>query len=69
MPLQSQMALQAFEKWAIDFVGPISPPGKKTSALYIITAIDYVKRWEEAQAVRDCTTETDTHFIFYQILT
>ena len=44
MPLQPQMALQAFEKWAIDFVGPINPLGKKTGARYIITATDYVKR-------------------------
>jgi hypothetical protein len=33
------MALQTFEKWAIDFVGPINPPGKHTGARYIITAM------------------------------
>ena len=27
MPLQLQMALQAFDKWAINFIGPINPPG------------------------------------------
>ena len=64
MPLQPQMALQAFEKWAIDFVGPINPLGKKTSVRYNITATDYVTRWDEAQAVKDCTTDTATHFIF-----
>ena len=69
MPLQPQMALQAFKKWAIDFDGPINPPGKKTCARYIITAKDYVTRWVEAQVVRDCTTETAKHFIFDQILT
>ena len=58
------MALQAFEKWAIDFVGPINPPGKKTGARYIITATDYVTRWAEAQAVKDCTADTAAHFIF-----
>jgi len=25
----------------IDFVGPIKPPGKRTGARYIITAIEY----------------------------
>ena len=63
------MALQAFVKWAIDFVGPIKPPWKKIGARYIITATDYVTRWVEAEAVKDCTIDTDTHFIFEQILT
>ena len=59
------MALQAFEKWAIDFVGPINPPGKKTGARYIITATGYVTRWAEAQAVKYYTADTTVHFIFY----
>ena len=63
------MALQAFEKWAVNFVCLINPLGKKTGARYIITAIDYVTCWEEAQAVRDCTAETIAHFIFEHILT
>jgi len=53
MPLVPQVTLYSFEKWATDFVGPIGPPKKKTSARYIITVTDYLTRWAEIQLVRD----------------
>ena len=28
MPLQPQVLIEPFEKWALDFVGPVSPPSK-----------------------------------------
>lgn len=58
------MALQAFEKRAIYFIGPIDPPGKKIGVFYIITTIKYVTRWAESKVVKDCRTDTATHFIF-----
>ena len=44
MPLNPQMTLKPFEKWAIDFVGPIQAQGK-TCARYIITTTEYLTRW------------------------
>eukprot|EP00253_Pinus_taeda_P027084 PITA_27084 len=45
MPLQPQVTLEPFEKWGMDFVGPINPPSRKRS--YIIVCIDYLTKWVE----------------------
>jgi transposase InsO family protein len=63
------MTLQAFEKWAIDFMGPINPPGKCTGERYIITMTEYLTRWAKARAVKDCSATTATCFIFDNIIT
>jgi transposase InsO family protein len=63
------LTLQAFEKWAIDFVIPINPPRKRTGARYIIIATEYLTRWAEARAVKDCSETTTAHFIFDDIIT
>eukprot|EP00253_Pinus_taeda_P004566 PITA_04566 len=68
MPLNPQMMLQPFEKWAIDFMGPIQPQGK-TGARYIITTMEYLTRWAEAQPVKDCTGATAANFLFEHVLT
>jgi transposase InsO family protein len=36
---------------------------------YIITMIEYLTRWVEATPVKDCSTETTTHFLFEQVIT
>ena len=69
MPLKPQVTLQAFDKWAIDFVGPINPSGKHTGARYIITATYYLTRWAEATPVKDCIAVIAAQFIIENILT
>ena len=68
MPLVPQVTLQAFYKWAIDFVGPINTPTNKSGAIYIITATDYLTYWVKAQPVKNCSTATTAKFIFGNIL-
>jgi hypothetical protein len=69
LPLHPVRALQAFEKWVVDFIGPINPSAKHSKARYIITATDYLTRWDEAEAVQDCSTDTTARFIFENVIT
>eukprot|EP00253_Pinus_taeda_P012726 PITA_12726 len=68
LPLNPQVLLQPFEKWAIDFAGPIQPPGKKKVVWYIIIETKYLTGWAEVQPVKDCTRETIVKFLFEYVL-
>jgi len=68
MPLVPINPSQTFEIWAIDFVGPISTPGRRTKARYIITAVEYVTKWAEAEAVTTCSSEVAAKFIYDNII-
>jgi hypothetical protein len=54
-PLQPQMVLEPFDKWAIDFVGPINPPSRRHS--YILVCTDYVTKWMEEKALSTTTEQ------------
>jgi hypothetical protein len=43
-PLYQQVTLQAFDKWEIDFIGPISPSTRRLGERYIITVKEYLTR-------------------------
>ena len=68
MPLQPQMMQQPFNKWAINFVGPIELRGK-TGVRYIITATEYLTRWAKAWPVKNCMAATAAKFLFMNVLT
>jgi len=67
MPLQPQIAIELFEKWALEFVGPISPMSNKKK--YILVCIDYITKWVEAKALYVATKKEVVEFLFEYIFT
>lgn len=51
--------MHPFEKWEIDFVGPINPPSHHDRYQYILMAMDYIAKWAEAEATR----KDDKHLV------
>lgn len=67
MPLQPQVLIQPFEKWAPDFVGPINLASRKKR--YIIVCTDYVTKWVEAKAIPRATEQVVVDFLHEDIFT
>ena len=68
MPLQPQVNFEPFEKWFMEFVGPINRPSKQKS--YIIVCTDYLKKWAETKGIKEAIEEKVDEFlrenIFYK---
>jgi hypothetical protein len=69
IPLNPQVTLQAFDKWAIEFVGSINPQARRSRARYIITATKYLTGWVEVAPVPDCTIDIVAWFLFKNVVT
>jgi hypothetical protein len=67
--LNPLVTFQEFDKWAIDFIEPIKPQERRSGERYIIIAIKYLTRWEEATLVTDYTVETNAWFLFENVVT
>jgi hypothetical protein len=60
IPLKSQLVIEPFEKWDLDFVGPINPSSRQNS--YILVCTDYVTKWVEAKALVKATKKLFQNF-------
>eukprot|EP00253_Pinus_taeda_P026043 PITA_26043 len=67
MPLQPQLLIEPFEKWALDFIGPINPSFKQNK--YLLVCIDYVTKWVEAKALFSATENSVISFLYEDIFT
>eukprot|EP00253_Pinus_taeda_P034665 PITA_34665 len=65
MLLQPQIVLEPFEKWALDFLGPINPSSIWRS--YILVCIGYVRKWVKVKALTRTTEQTASDFQFEDI--
>lgn len=68
MPLCPILAQAPFEKWGLDFIGPISPPARRTNARYILIAIDFLTKWTEAKVMKTCDVQSTTRFLYKMII-
>jgi len=62
MPLNLQLVIEPFERWALDFIGPINPSSNQKT--YILVATEYVTKWVEAEALPRATEDSVIHFLF-----
>jgi len=69
MPLLLINPSVTYGTWSIYFVGPFPKAGKRIGAIYIITVVEYVTKWAEAEPVQSCTKEIEAQFIYENILT
>ena len=65
MPLQPQLQIEPFEKWALDFVGTINPPSRQKVCILVCT--DYVTKWVEAKALPKATEDAVANFLYEDI--
>jgi hypothetical protein len=65
MPLKPQILLEPFERWDLDFVGPINPPSNQK--VYIVVCTDYMTKWVEAKALHRVIEEAIIDFLFEDI--
>lgn len=68
MPLFPSQPQELFERWGLDFVGPLKPSSMHRCN-YIVVATEYLTKWAEARAVPDNTALSMTQFLYEQIVT
>ena len=67
MPLRPPIVLEPFEKWALDFVGPINLTSLNKK--HILVCTDFVTKWVEAKAISFATERVVADFLFTKTFT
>lgn len=69
MSHQPILPLEPFQKWGMDFIGPIKPMAKNTGNRYILVATYYCTKWVEAVALKYNKAESVAKFLYKNIMT
>ena len=69
MPLHSILPLEPFQKWGLDFIGPIKPAATRSKSWYIFTTTDYYTKWVEAWALKDNMAHSVAQCLFKDVFT
>lgn len=67
MPLQPQVVVTPFDKWGIDFVGPIELTSQGQP--YILVCTDEVTKWAEAKPIKHTRNNNVAKFLYESIFT
>ena len=66
-PLTPIIPLAPFQKWGINFVGPVNPTSRSRKR-HIIIATDYATKWAEAKAVTANDAQAAALFLWEQVI-
>ncbi|KAK0597787.1 hypothetical protein LWI29_028591 [Acer saccharum] len=66
MPFSSQLVVEIFDLWGIDFMGPFP---SSHGFLYILVAVDYVSKWIEVVATKTNDSQVVVKFVKENIFT
>ena len=67
MPIQPQLVVEPFDRWALDFVGPINPHSRKKS--YILVCTNYMNKWVEVVALVKANDQVVIDLFYGEIFT
>ena len=67
MYLQPQLVVEPFDRWDLDFVGPIRPHSKQKA--YILVCTNYKTKWVEAVALVKANDQAVIDFLYGEIFT
>ena len=59
--------VEPFDRWALDFIGPINPHSKQKA--YILVCTDYMMKWVEAMALMKANDQAMIDFLYSEIFT